>query len=105
MTLTCSSKANPPVQNYTWYKVNGKDTEAVGTGGQSALLVSASAGGHYFCEAWNQYGAQRSEMVYLFFEGMFVPLPTKKTASTKYNFHFPHNGTVIVLLALWDLKP
>ncbi|XP_061097956.1 B-cell receptor CD22 isoform X2 [Conger conger] len=69
VTLTCSSKASPPVQNYTWYRVNGRDTVAVRTAEQPTLLVAARAGGHYFCEARNQCGARRSETVFLFFEG------------------------------------
>ncbi|XP_064159757.1 B-cell receptor CD22 isoform X2 [Anguilla rostrata] len=69
VTLTCNSNANPPVQNYTWYKMKGRDIEVVGTGDKSVLLVSATDGGHYFCEARNPRGAQRSETVFLFFEG------------------------------------
>ncbi|KAK3530648.1 hypothetical protein QTP86_030913, partial [Hemibagrus guttatus] len=57
VTLTCSSDANPPVQNYTWFKVN--ESSPVGSG-QSYRAVQS---GQYYCEAQNKHGSERSAAV------------------------------------------
>ncbi|KAL6482108.1 hypothetical protein MHYP_G00101880 [Metynnis hypsauchen] len=57
VNLTCSSDGNPPVQNYTWFKEGG--TSPVGSGHSYSPLQSGS----YYCEAQNQHGAQRSDLV------------------------------------------
>ncbi|KAK3511207.1 hypothetical protein QTP70_032251 [Hemibagrus guttatus] len=56
-TLTCSSDANPPLQNYTWYKE--KESSPVGSG-QSYRAVQS---GQYYCEAQNKHGSERSAAV------------------------------------------
>ncbi|KAK2818302.1 hypothetical protein Q7C36_022235 [Tachysurus vachellii] len=57
VTLTCSGDANPPVQNYTWFKVN--ESSPVGSG-QSYRAVQS---GQYYCEAQNKHGSERSAAV------------------------------------------
>ncbi|KAM9454957.1 adhesion G protein-coupled receptor E5-like isoform 1-T2 [Clarias gariepinus] len=57
VTLTCSSDANPPVENYTWFKVN--KSSAVGSGQSYRALQS----GQYYCEAQNKHGSKRSAAV------------------------------------------
>ncbi|KAM9454174.1 B-cell receptor CD22-like [Clarias gariepinus] len=57
VTLTCSSDANPPVENYTWFKVN--ESSAVGSGQSYRALQS----GQYYCEAQNKHGSERSAAV------------------------------------------
>ncbi|KAL6482184.1 hypothetical protein MHYP_G00102640 [Metynnis hypsauchen] len=57
VNLTCSSDGNPPVQNYTWFKEGG--TSPVGSGQSYSPLQSGS----YYCEARNEHGAQRSDLV------------------------------------------
>ncbi|XP_047659532.1 B-cell receptor CD22-like [Tachysurus fulvidraco] len=57
VNLTCSSDANPPVQNYTWFKVN--ESSPVGSG-QSYRAVQS---GQYYCEAQNKHGSERSAAV------------------------------------------
>ncbi|KAF5898370.1 B-cell receptor CD22-like, partial [Clarias magur] len=54
VTLTCSSDANPPVEIYTWFKVN--ESSAVGSGQSYRALQS----GQYYCQAQNKHGALRS---------------------------------------------
>ncbi|XP_036413147.1 B-cell receptor CD22-like [Colossoma macropomum] len=57
VNLTCSSDANPPVQNYTWFKEGG--SSPVGSGqNYSFTFVSKSSG--YYCVAQNKYGSQKS---------------------------------------------
>ncbi|KAM9454108.1 B-cell receptor CD22-like [Clarias gariepinus] len=57
VTLTCSSDANPPVENYTWFKVN--ESSAVGSGQSYRALQS----GQYYCQAQNKHGSERSAAV------------------------------------------
>ncbi|XP_066511534.1 B-cell receptor CD22-like [Hoplias malabaricus] len=57
VTLTCSSDANPPVQNYTWFKEG--ETSPVGSGHSYSALQSGS----YYCVAQNEYGAQEAAAV------------------------------------------
>ncbi|KAM9454403.1 B-cell receptor CD22-like isoform 1-T5 [Clarias gariepinus] len=54
VTLTCSSDANPPVEIYTWFKVN--ESSAVGSGQSYTALQS----GQYYCKAQNKHGSERS---------------------------------------------
>ena len=62
VTLTCSSDANPPVENYTWFKVN--ESTPVGSGQQYSITsISSEDGGQYYCEARNKYGAEDSTAV------------------------------------------
>ncbi|KAF5898365.1 B-cell receptor CD22-like, partial [Clarias magur] len=55
--LTCSSDANPPVEIYTWFKVN--ESSAVGSGQSYRALQS----GQYYCQAQNKHGSDRSAAV------------------------------------------
>ncbi|XP_064163670.1 sialic acid-binding Ig-like lectin 10 [Anguilla rostrata] len=66
VTLTCSSNANPAVQNYTWYKVNGTEMNTVGTGQNLTFNVTESSGSEqYYCEAQNEHGKENSTTVQL----------------------------------------
>ncbi|KAL7852103.1 hypothetical protein SRHO_G00178880 [Serrasalmus rhombeus] len=68
VTLTCSSDANPPVKNYTWFKEGG--TSPVGSGqNYSIISITADHTGLYYCEAQNDHGAERSAGVPVFFKG------------------------------------
>ncbi|XP_051993374.1 B-cell receptor CD22-like isoform X1 [Xyrauchen texanus] len=57
VNLTCSSDSNPPVLNYTWFKVN--ESSSVGSGQSYSALQS----GFFYCVAQNQHGSQRSAAV------------------------------------------
>ncbi|KAL6481931.1 hypothetical protein MHYP_G00100110 [Metynnis hypsauchen] len=57
VNLTCSSDANPPVQNYTWFKEGG--SSPVGSGHSYRALQS----GFYYCVAQNEHGSQKSAAV------------------------------------------
>ncbi|XP_072513041.1 LOW QUALITY PROTEIN: sialoadhesin-like [Salminus brasiliensis] len=57
VTLTCSSDANPPVQNYTWFKEGGGSP--VGSGHSYSAVQSGS----YYCVAQNTYGSQTAAAV------------------------------------------
>ncbi|MBN3307232.1 CD22 protein, partial [Amia calva] len=76
VTLTCSSNANPPVENYTWFKTNGAAVWEKGSG-QSFNITEVSSGdsGQYYCEAQNKHGAQNSSAVPLPVTGMIHLIP------------------------------
>ncbi|XP_037399188.1 B-cell receptor CD22-like [Pygocentrus nattereri] len=57
VTLTCTSDANPPVQNYTWFKEGG--SSPVGSGHS----YRAPQRGSYYCKAQNEHGSQKSAAV------------------------------------------
>ncbi|XP_022608364.1 B-cell receptor CD22-like [Seriola dumerili] len=68
ITLTCSSYANPPVENYTWFKIVDRDTGVVSVGNKFELhfrVVSPAVDGQYFCSATNKHGSQNSSIVTL----------------------------------------
>ncbi|XP_041725894.1 B-cell receptor CD22-like [Coregonus clupeaformis] len=70
VNLTCSSHANPAVENYTWFKKDGADTSQTGSGEILRLtsLISSDSG-QYFCEARNREGAHNSTVVPLTIQG------------------------------------
>ncbi|KAL7845354.1 hypothetical protein AOLI_G00235460 [Acnodon oligacanthus] len=57
VNLTCSSDANPPVKNYTWFKEGG--SSPVGSGHGYRALQSGS----YYCVALNEHGSRTSAAV------------------------------------------
>ncbi|XDV16288.1 hypothetical protein PO909_016072, partial [Leuciscus waleckii] len=57
VTLNCISDSNPPALNFSWFKEN--ETSAVGSGQSFSALQS----GHFYCQAHNQHGSQRSDAV------------------------------------------
>ncbi|XP_036394436.1 myelin-associated glycoprotein-like [Megalops cyprinoides] len=66
VTLTCSSNANPPVQSYTWYKVDGTEMQTVGSGQNLTFNETESSdSGQYYCEAQNDHGMENSTTVSL----------------------------------------
>ncbi|XP_034751008.1 B-cell receptor CD22-like isoform X2 [Etheostoma cragini] len=61
ITLTCSSHANPPVENYSWVKIDDGDVMDVGKG----PVFVPDDGGQYLCSASNKHGSQNSSVVTL----------------------------------------
>lgn len=61
ITLICSSRANPPVENYTWFKTDDDNIAAVG---HQPVFVTGD-GGHYLCSATNKHGSHNSSVVTL----------------------------------------
>ncbi|XP_041958696.1 B-cell receptor CD22-like [Alosa sapidissima] len=68
VTLTCSSDANPPVHNYTWYMKNGAESLVRGTGESISFNVTSDTSGLYHCEAQNEEGSQNSAGVVILTE-------------------------------------
>ncbi|XP_037332769.2 B-cell receptor CD22-like [Pungitius pungitius] len=61
VTLICSSHANPPVEDYTWFKVDDEDDDIMDVGPRPEFLPAD--GGQYFCGATNKHGSQNSSVV------------------------------------------
>ncbi|XP_045061679.1 B-cell receptor CD22-like [Coregonus clupeaformis] len=59
VTLTCSSDANPPVDEYTWYKKNVTSPKASGKS-YSITNISSEDSGEYYCEAENKIASSNS---------------------------------------------
>ncbi|XP_036790673.1 myelin-associated glycoprotein-like isoform X2 [Oncorhynchus mykiss] len=68
VNLTCSSTANPPVTNFTWFQISGGKTTQVASG-QSYFLNVTGDGGLYYCEARNSHGCGKSNEVQLAIKG------------------------------------
>ena len=67
VTLTCSSDANPPVHNFTWY-TNKLGSESAWIGQEQSyniLNISTEHTGSYYCKAENKRGASRSSGTFL----------------------------------------
>lgn len=78
VSLVCSSRANPPVQSYVWFRVKDGVQEV----GNQAVLDTAE-GGEYFCSAANKHGSQNSSTVYVRIRGEFqAGGPWKQPLST-----------------------
>nr|XP_029512381.1 B-cell receptor CD22-like [Oncorhynchus nerka] len=68
VNLTCSSTANPPVTNFTWFKISGGKTTQLASGLSYTLNVTVD-GGLYYCEARNSHGCGKSNEVQLAIKG------------------------------------
>ncbi|CAJ1062782.1 myelin-associated glycoprotein-like isoform X5 [Xyrichtys novacula] len=61
VTLACSSRASPAVQNYNWYRVDGSQEITIGTG-QVIDFTASRESVSLFCTAQNDLGAGRSNV-------------------------------------------
>ncbi|XP_047468085.1 B-cell receptor CD22-like [Mugil cephalus] len=67
VNLTCSSRANPPIRHFTWFK-NSKDGPMIVSEGHFYSFTVTDRGG-YYCVASNQLGNQTSPWIHLNVEG------------------------------------
>ena len=66
VNLTCSSDANPPAQNYTWFKRQGTATSTIATRPlHSIRSISYKLTGSYYCQAKNSHGVNNSTVIHL----------------------------------------
>ncbi|XP_035602177.1 B-cell receptor CD22-like isoform X2 [Oncorhynchus keta] len=103
VNLTCSSHANPAVENYTWFKKDGTDASQTGSGDVLALTsLTSSDSGQYFCEARNREGAHKSTVVSLTIQS------TNHATNTLIAVYIGSAATVftviVLLVFLWMWK-
>ncbi|KAM6908078.1 sialic acid-binding Ig-like lectin 9 [Lycodopsis pacificus] len=67
VNLTCSSRANPPVSRFTWFKISKDGPVTVSEGDLYSFHVTD--GGVYHCVATNELGNQTSSEIHLNKEG------------------------------------
>uniref|UniRef100_A0AAY5KZ96 Si:dkeyp-28d2.4 n=1 Tax=Esox lucius TaxID=8010 RepID=A0AAY5KZ96_ESOLU len=65
VNLTCSSTANPPVTNYTWFRISGGKSTQVASRQNYTLNVTVGDEGPYYCEARNDHGFGKSKELLL----------------------------------------
>uniref|UniRef100_A0A3Q1AX87 Ig-like domain-containing protein n=1 Tax=Amphiprion ocellaris TaxID=80972 RepID=A0A3Q1AX87_AMPOC len=91
--LTCNTNANPAVDTYVWYKVDGEQATAVGSKKRLTTTVS-EVDSSFYCKVSNKYGAQNSSItqidVHSLLKSQIVSLPVYK----------PDNSTQTFLLIL-----
>ncbi|XP_071270362.1 sialic acid-binding Ig-like lectin 13 isoform X1 [Salvelinus alpinus] len=75
--LTCSSTANPPVTNFTWFQISEGKPAQVASGQSYTLNVTVGDGGLYYCEARNSHGCGKSKEVQLAIKGHEEPVSPK----------------------------
>ncbi|XP_062254919.1 B-cell receptor CD22-like [Platichthys flesus] len=68
LTLTCSSQANPAVDNFTWHRLalDGGSVQSLGAKSGPVFTfseVGPGESGQYFCEARNRIGAHSSPVL------------------------------------------
>lgn len=66
VSLVCSSRANPPVGSYVWFRIQ----DGVRVVGNRSVLVTGEDG-EYFCGATNKHGSQNSSVVAVTIKGEF----------------------------------
>ncbi|XP_072225673.1 B-cell receptor CD22-like [Leuresthes tenuis] len=66
VTLICSSHGNPPVENYTWFKIHSNNITAVSHQAEyNFRSISQGDDGQYLCTATNEHGSHNSSVVTL----------------------------------------
>ncbi|KAL2086842.1 hypothetical protein ACEWY4_017901 [Coilia grayii] len=91
VTLTCSSDANPPVHNYTWYMKTGAESLVRGTGESISFNVTSDTSGLYYCQAQNEVGSQTSTE---------VPVQFMKLGSVSVTVILPVIITILLILVV-----
>ncbi|KAI9999932.1 hypothetical protein NQD34_011775 [Periophthalmus magnuspinnatus] len=74
VTLSCLADANPAVDGFSWYTLDGDQVTAVGST-QNYSTTASEAQRHFFCQAHNKYGHQNSSITHL-----DVQFPPKNTS-------------------------
>ncbi|XP_061677013.1 myelin-associated glycoprotein-like [Syngnathoides biaculeatus] len=63
VTLRCTSVANPPAANITWYRVTAGERLLMGLGQEITFTVSKLSQDTFYCENANVHGAQSAQSI------------------------------------------
>ncbi|KAJ3605229.1 hypothetical protein NHX12_027279 [Muraenolepis orangiensis] len=70
LNLTCTSHANPPVSEFTWYRIHGERILQIGNG--SALSIQLfNTNNWFFCEVLNGIGTEKSNVYKIDIQGIY----------------------------------
>ncbi|XP_054893367.1 myelin-associated glycoprotein-like isoform X2 [Poeciliopsis prolifica] len=97
VTLMCTSKANPPIRRFSWFKKSRKGPIKVSENPTYSFTATPTAEGNYFCEATNAIEAPKNTKAYinqagLLTTGTWVELTCETEATTQVNFTWFRNN-------------
>uniref|UniRef100_A0AAV2L371 Ig-like domain-containing protein n=1 Tax=Knipowitschia caucasica TaxID=637954 RepID=A0AAV2L371_KNICA len=104
VTLSCSSRAQPPVQRFTWFRRSGSHTPVnVSAGHTYSFNFSLAAHGQYYCEAHSALGKQASQVMLVGPGGVRAAGSSSQTAAIAGGI-VSILLVVIVIFAIWKYK-
>uniref|UniRef100_A0A3Q3F5R2 Ig-like domain-containing protein n=1 Tax=Labrus bergylta TaxID=56723 RepID=A0A3Q3F5R2_9LABR len=99
VNLTCSSRANPPVSSFTWFKISRDGPMIVSEG--EFYSFNATEGGVYYCVSMNDLSNQTSPQIHLSVAEKPVDAPLSPLWGSAF-------GIIVVVVCLavciWWLK-
>lgn len=72
VNLTCSSRAKPPVNNYSWFQTSTHGPIRVSEGDVYSFNLNNDTEGGYYCEATNDVGKQNSSVIHVNIKGKYI---------------------------------
>ncbi|XP_067247977.1 myelin-associated glycoprotein-like [Chanodichthys erythropterus] len=100
VTLSCSSDANPPELNYTWYRDTEEHLKPVQTGQNLTINnTDPTHSGRYVCTAQNKHGAQNASVL------LDVQYAPKNTSAHVSPSGFVLEGRSVTLSCSSDANP
>ncbi|XP_077091147.1 B-cell receptor CD22-like [Siphateles boraxobius] len=100
VTLSCSSDANPPVLNYTWYKDTEEPLKPVQSGQNLTISnTDPTHSGRYVCTAQNEHGAQNASVL------LDVQYTPKSTSAHVNASGFVLEGRSVTMSCISDANP
>ncbi|XP_051747245.1 B-cell receptor CD22 isoform X5 [Ctenopharyngodon idella] len=100
VTLSCSSDANPPELNYTWYRDTEEPLKPVQTGQNLTINnTNPTHSGRYVCTAQNKHGAQNASVL------LDVQYAPKNTSAHVNPSGFVLEGRSVTLSCSSDANP
>ncbi|XP_039516570.1 B-cell receptor CD22-like isoform X2 [Pimephales promelas] len=100
VTLSCSSDANPPVLNYTWYRDTEEPLKPVQSGQNLTISnTDPTHSGRYVCTAQNEQGTQNASVM------LDVQYAPKNTSAHVTGSGFVVEGRSVTLSCSSDANP
>ncbi|XP_042337704.1 vascular cell adhesion protein 1-like [Plectropomus leopardus] len=102
VNLTCSSRAKPPVRNFTWFKISENGPIRVSEG--DFYSVNVTEAGVYYCVASNELGDQNSSEIHLTIEGVNQPDSSSSPWGAVVGAVIGVIILICVVVVIWCLK-